>query len=260
MSDGKGDGKGGGVDKSASGSSGKKEIVENNQVTGTDTFYNKEGKKLGSREGTGSNYVVKDDNLATGMDDAFKSGNGVDEAISASQDALVKMPSEKVINAILDSAEASDSPNLDVGDNDGGFHEEAGIWGTNNKGEEVVSPAKPGKATDPSKHKKAEINPFAGDIELNATIVEVKGTFHIHLSGTVTEIVLDPFGGESKTRVSYFGQKPSETDLKNAKKNKNIVKEYNIVVGARTGDVIFYNETGELITFDISVFKKIVGR
>jgi RHS repeat-associated protein len=265
MSDGKGDGKGGGGDKSASGSSGKKEIIENNQVTGTDTFYNKEGKKLGSREGTGSNYVVNDDNLAQGMSEAFKSGNGVDEAISASQDALVKMPSEKVINAVLDAVDRSNKPSKEAGDRKGGFHEEGGITGKNKEGQEVIAEAKPGLYKKPTgkEDESIDVNVFdSKDKEFASTIVEVELTYHIHPGGVV-EPPLDPFGDSQMIQtqeIKYFNQPVSETDLKNAEKRTNVVTGYNIVVGARSGEVTFYDSKGVITTFDVKVFKSITGK
>ena len=157
-----------------------------------------------------------------------------------------------VKQAILNSLQASNAPTAD--DKQGGFHEEGGIWVTTANGRVVVERAVPGKFTKPGRPAHMEINELANPLPA-ARIAAVEGMWHVHPAGeTVHRRVLPPKEeGDRKvvtviTTTSYFGQPPSEEDFAAA------TLPVNIVIGARSRLVYFYDRSGMIGTMPIEKF------
>ena len=166
--------------------------------------------------------------------------------------ARVTPPSEQVRRAISAAVERQKQPTLAdnsrpgfVPDAAGGLHEEGGIWGIALNGEEVIGQALPGSFSDPRTAGHATISLTQLVAPVHATTV---GTFHIHPE---RELEIDAaesnpgshtVGGERKFR--HFEQTPSGPDFTAAQINQqSTVYQYDIVVGARSGEVYFYQGT-----------------
>jgi RHS repeat-associated protein len=134
---------------------------------------------------------------------------------------LAQQVPAQVKESIGDSVEASNSKNAD--DQQGGFHEEGGIWGAAiSDGTTIVSPAKPGAAAKPEdKEVKMDVGK-AVDPALNQKMVP-QGEWHVHPKGSADR---------------RFNQPPSDVDISHA------VAPINIVVGAGNKRVYFYDLSG----------------
>jgi hypothetical protein len=137
---------------------------------------------------------------------------------------VVPLPSSQVISAIEEAVKQSNSPSED--DDEGGFHEEGGIWGTVANGNEVVVPAKSGPNAKTKLKAFVDVsiarNPNQQDI-----IQNINGTYHVH-----------PSAKKKIAGVMYlvFDQDPSPNDILSAKVRNP--SGYNIVIGA--GNLIVY--------------------
>ena len=152
----------------------------------------------------------------------------VNDGANGQQDVVKDIPAQ-VKRAIAASVKASDSPTTD--DKQGGFHEEGGIWGRDVSGNVIAIPAKPGKYADPTTDG-AEIDPTVPAHEgQNSKLVSLDGQWHVHPSG------MKP---TAEGGVAKFRQDPNGNDEPNAAKFP-----VNIVVGAGSGQVYFYN-TGKI--------------
>ncbi len=158
-----------------------------------------------------------------------------------------------VKQAILNSLQASNGPTAD--DKQGGFHEEGGIWVTTVNGGVVAEPAVPGKYAKPGRSANMQVNKPANALPPAASIAAVDGTWHVHPAGeTVNRRVLPPKEeGDRKvitviTTTSYFGQPPSEGDIAAAK------LPVNVVIGARSQLVYFYDRSGIIGTMPLEEF------
>lgn len=157
-----------------------------------------------------------------------------------------------VRQAIWDSVNASDRPTSD--DLQGGFHEEGGIWITTSDGSAVVQPAVHGEYARPGHQAHLDItmpaHPVASD-----RAVSLGGAWHVHPAGeTVNRRVL-PVKREGRKEITtviltttMFDQPPSSKDMASAD------FPINIVVGARSKIVYFYNRSGILATMPLDEF------
>ena len=132
-----------------------------------------------------------------------------------------------------DSVADSDTPDAD--DKKGGFHEEGGLWGTNDAGVGVVQRAKPGPYANPDKTDKAEINLWNFKDPDHAQITSVSGSWHVHTKGV----------GESGR---FFIKGPSDKD------EHNRIGAITFVVGASSGKVYFYDGSQVLHTTSLKNF------
>lgn len=187
---------------------------------------------------------------------ALFGAGGVSGAQQAPQPPTVQSLSAKIpINvkqAILDSLKASDRPTID--DKQGGFHEEGGIWVTTTNGDAVAEPAVPGKYAKLGDQAHVQINELANPLPATA-IAAVGGMWHVHPGGTIVDRRVLPEREEGSKRITtvittttYFEQPPSEGDIAAAD------LPINIVIGARSRLVYFYDRSGFIGTMPLEEF------
>jgi hypothetical protein len=154
--------------------------------------------------------------------------------------------------AILDSLEASDRPTPD--DKQGGFHEEGGMWVTTTNGEIVAEPTVSGEYAKPGDPARLQINEPTNAVS-SERIAAVDGMWHVHPGGEIVNRRVLPARQEGNKKIittitttSYFTQPPSEEDITEAE------MPINIVVGARSRLVYFYNRSGIIGTMPLEEF------
>jgi hypothetical protein len=130
----------------------------------------------------------------------------------------------------------------------GGFHEEGGVWGIGPDGSEVIGRAMPGTFSDPSTGGHATISLTTLVAPMTAQTV---GTFHIHPKGELKKDRAQRTPGTTSTNEQYdlftFDQVPSGRDFAASSINQqSTVYQYDLVVGARSGQVYFYRGTNSL--------------
>lgn len=157
------------------------------------------------------------------------------------QSLAAKIP-VNVKQAILASIIASNSPTAD--DQHGGFHEEGGMWVTTIDGSEVAEPAIPGKYARPGVPAHLRVNDPANPLPAGR-IAGVGGVWHVHPCGEIISKRVLPPKDEGNRKVittiittTYFGQSPSDGDI------AAVQLPVNIVIGARSRIVYFYNRSG----------------
>lgn len=155
-------------------------------------------------------------------------------------DSLVSSVPVEVKRAIQKSLDASNSPTED--DKTGRFHEEGGQWGKGVDGNVLVYPAVPGKVSKPGDK---EANVDSGEAvdqqgKIN-NLATTDGKWHIHPMG-------DGLNGKRG-----FLQGPSPGDLK---RPSDEFAPTNIVVGAASRRVYFYDAKGEIAEVALSDFMK----
>ena len=176
-------------------------------------------------------------------------------SVSQIAGASVSPPSERVRQEIKAALERSNQPTLPDNtrrefspDTKGGFHEEGGVWGIGNDGSEVIGRAMPGTVSDPSTggHATISLNTLVAPIT-----AQTVGTFHIHPKGErkIDRAQQTPQTTSTKTQLDVFNfdQAPSGRDFAASSINQQSpVYKYDIVVGARSGEVYFYQDTNSL--------------
>jgi RHS repeat-associated protein len=211
-------------------------------------FYGENGKKLGT-DGIedGKVYVVTDKKEAKSIAKTDKSG-GTTQVSDVN--SAVELPSADVREQMGEAVARSNAPNESVGDTEGGFHEEGGMYGKTN-GQDKVIDAQPGAAADPSKVDHAEVNPYSGETADNY-LEEVEGTFHVHPKGEVkVSRGSNTIGGD---KTYSFDQSPSPPDYKAAGSVGESGNHY--VLGAK-GTVTIYKASGIIATFPLEEFRTI---
>jgi len=157
-----------------------------------------------------------------------------------------------VRKAILDSVNASNRPTSD--DLQGGFHEEGGIWITTGDGSAVAQPAVHGEYAKPGHQAHLDIampaHPVAAD-----RAVGLGGAWHIHPAGEIVNRRVLPVKREGHKEITkviltttFFEQPPSSKDMAGAD------FPINIVVGARSKMVYFYDRFGIIATMPFDEF------
>jgi hypothetical protein len=169
--------------------------------------------------------------------------------------SAILLPNGKVIDSMGDSVTRSNS--------DGGFHEEGGRYGLDASGSQVSVAAAPGPYVNPKDGIPPSINTeIPADSADLGRIIQLQGTFHVHPAGQIIEGPQSSIGSVlimgGKTSIYDFKQPPSDPDLQNAKLRPGVT---NFVIGARTGRVYIYNQTGNLTPTGIPLgnFLKIGG-
>jgi uncharacterized protein RhaS with RHS repeats len=205
-------------------------------------FYDQKGNKVGTdNKEDGRVYVVKDQSEA----DKIKDSGGI-VADASKVESAIELPSAYTRSEIGKAVDRSNAPNEQVGDSEGGFHEEGGSYGVTSDGKELVVNASPGEAnTEMKPGSKASVNTMS-PADPNSVPKDYKpvGTFHVHPKGTK-----DGRG---------FVQRPSATDLNNAKtRARGGVTGNSFVLGARDNTVYIYNKTGQVATFPLDKFRTI---
>jgi len=177
------------------------------------------------------------------------------------QRSAVQLPPREVREELVAAVERSDAPSAT--DPVGGFHEEGGVFAEASDGRTIVIPAQPGDAADPAVDTHAEIDVFNSkdpalwnDVGADG---EIRGTYHVHPSGTREEVVgpqqsagSTSFGATKRSKA-FFGhpdgsQGPSGMDFDAARVRQG---QQHIVVGARDDKVYFHDEDRVLVTFPV---------
>jgi RHS repeat-associated protein len=152
-------------------------------------FYNEKGQKIGT-DGVddGKTYVVTDKKEAAAVKATDKAGGKTDVS---SVKSAVKLPSAFVrgeMGKAVDRMEKRNDNRKDEfkgDDNEGGFHEEGGVYGPTKDGTEAVVHAKPGAKSDPMSDAQATVVPGQEADPAQANLLpRPEGSFHVHPSGT----------------------------------------------------------------------------
>ncbi|MDP1830563.1 MAG: RHS repeat-associated core domain-containing protein [Geothrix sp.] len=155
-------------------------------------------------------------------------------------DALVGSVPVEVKRAIQKSLDASNAPTED--DKTGRFHEEGGQWGKGVDGNVLVYPAVPGKVSKPGDKEASVDSGQAVDQQGKINnLATTDGKWHIHPMG-------DGLNGKRG-----FLQGPSPGDLK---RPADEFLPTNIVVGAASRRVYFYDAKGVVAEVGLSDFMK----
>ena len=151
-------------------------------------FYDEKGKKIGTdRVDNGKTYVVTDKKEAETIKATDKAGGTTE--VSAVKSG-VKLPSAfirgEMGKAVDRMGKANDNRTDEFKGNDdeGGFHEEGGVYGPTKDGTEAVVAAKPGDKSDPLTDAQATVVPDNAADPVQANVLpNPEGSFHVHPSG-----------------------------------------------------------------------------
>jgi len=215
-------------------------------------FYDEKGNNIGT-DGVDDkkNYVVTNKQDVATIEKNTK--NHQNTQVKDVKSAIL-LPSAKVITAISNALDRSNNPS--AGDEDGGKHEEAVVWGNDKNGNEITIDGKAGTAPDP---KDADVGTkvnasltTAADPSQQAdmTALTYQGTAHIHPSGEVNGLTF-----EQPPSTMKGGDMDAQLSLRQARK----LQGYSIVVGARedTKTVYIYDVGGIKATFPLEKFLKL---
>jgi RHS repeat-associated core domain len=161
-------------------------------------YYNQRGQKIGTDgNDDGIVYVVTDREEVDAIKATNKAGGTTDVS---SVSSAKKLPSAKIRAEMGKAVERSNSRNTNRkdefkgNDDEGGFHEEGGVYGTRN-GEDIVVHAKPGEKTDPLDAEMATVVPGnAANPEEEKKLPRPEGSFHVHPRGTRKSGDIGPTG------------------------------------------------------------------
>jgi len=198
-------------------------------------YYNDKAKKIGTDgKNDGKNYVVFNKNDVKAIQ---KAGGNVTQTPSSA----VLQPSANVKAAIGNAVKASNSPGgLNGSDKKGGFHEESGTYGLDAKGNEVPVPSQPGAYAPPGAPA-VSTSFIPKDQTLANSVVTPEGEYHVHPSGTLAD-----------GSPAWNQSAPSPADL-----NATMPGGTNIIVGAGSNTVVFYNSSGTIGTMSVNDFNKV---
>jgi hypothetical protein len=222
-------------------------------------YYDVQGNKIGTDgKDDGKNYVV------TNRVDIAKIKQATEKGVNVQAEDVkmgIQLPSYKVRQKMGEAVDKSNSPSAYAGDDVGGKHEEGGIVGTDQNGEEVAMHSMPGKVAAPGE-RTVGVDPLqtdfaqdgasvAGNIETRNTMTAT-GTYHVHPSGK------GPSGGN-------YVQEPSVADLRVTQNDKTIrgMEGNSYVLGARNNTVYILapSATGiharQIATFPLDKFRTI---
>jgi RHS repeat-associated protein len=228
-------------------------------------FYNLDGNYLGTDgQNDGRRYVVTDKSQAKQIEGANKKGG---TTVVSNVSSAVEIPGAAVIAGIGAAVTASNSPSGI--DTQGGFHEEGGIFGPTNSGNQIAVPAVAGTYSDPKvPGGSATVDPtHSANPALAKSLTSVSGTYHIHPSGEIT-VTNQP--NTSTTSGTVFGGPPIKQNTYNFIQPASAVDKAtfpvfaqqgfgntHIVVGARSKQVEIYNGGALQATMKLNSFLKI---
>jgi RHS repeat-associated protein len=175
--------------------------------------------------------------------------------------SAVKLPSLSVRNTMGEALARSNAPTGDpnnpqpTDDPTGGFHEEAGVYGTNSNGEQVAGLAPSGDYADPSKVDRAEINPMGGLVNVDLTLEQIEGTFHLHPGGIKPLINLSDNSNPINTKDKVFGGLNERDIAGSARREQNYgIKGPDYLLIPRENKVVSYNKSGTLFSLPLDKF------
>jgi RHS repeat-associated protein len=174
-------------------------------------FYNQKGKKIGTDgNDDGKTYVVTDKKEAETVKATDEAGGKTDVS---SVKSAVKLPSAFVRGKMGEAVDRMEKRNdnrkdeFKGNDDEGGFHEEGGVYGPTKDGTEAVVQAKPGDKSDPLADAMATVTPGnAADPSQADLLPRPEGSFHVHPSGTKKSGTIGPsgsFNAEPTPGVDY---------------------------------------------------------
>ncbi|PLK42079.1 hypothetical protein C0V77_22795 [Emticicia sp. TH156] len=211
-------------------------------------LYDQKGNKIGTDNKPDEKaYVVTDKQTVKDIkqsDGIVKDAGAVNSAVELPS-AFVRIEMGKAVTR-SNSANNKRTDEFKGDDDEGGFHEEGGVYGTGANGEDKVVHAKPGAKADPLEVGMATVKP--GDAAVPSPIA-AQGSFHVHPSGE-RKPGLGVIGGKS----AKFEQSPTP------KIDYNEAKAYpgnSFVLGARSGTVTIINGGGNIATFPLNKFLSI---
>lgn len=210
-------------------------------------YYNEKGKQVATDgKKDGKIYVVADKKEASNLE---KAGGTVKDASEVK--SAIELPNAHVRAEMGKAVERSNSKNTNrqdefKGDDDeGGFHEEGGVYGKDVNGEYQVIHAKPGAKTDPLEADMATVV-VSDKANPNSPMIVKEGSFHVHPVG-----VRQPPSGTLGGRTGDFNQSPTDPiDYKVA----GGYRGNSYVLGARSNTVSIHNGSGTLATFPLKAF------
>ncbi|MEM7374965.1 MAG: RHS repeat-associated core domain-containing protein [Bacteroidota bacterium] len=220
-------------------------------------LYNENGKKIGTdNKRDGRNFIVTDKKELKRLKNLKKSQGGDFAVVSDASKvkSVVELPEASVRKEMGKAVDRSNSKNTNrtdqfKGDDDeGGFHEEGGVYGPDYKGNMQVIHAKPGAKTEPGTGVIATVIPDNPADPANAPLILKQGSFHVHPKGTRSPGA-NTIGGQTKS----FNQNPTNpldfTEASNYPGNS-------YVLGAK-GTVTVINGSRVLATFPLKKFIEI---
>jgi hypothetical protein len=226
-------------------------------------FFDTKGNKLGS-DGIDDkkNYVVtsETDLKKLAVNEKNKVSTTVDQL-----DSEIELPGASVRAAMGEAVTRSNSKNnkredaFKGNDNEGGFHEEGGVFGLDVNGVHRAVAAKPGDKTEPQAGNMATVTPDNPADPAKANILKTKqGSFHVHPKGYRIESEPDKPGTitfSKTTTTKDFVQSPTgPQDYKEARQYKGGTS---YVIGAGSGTITIINGKGDLATFPLKTFLKL---
>lgn len=217
-------------------------------------YYDQKGNKIGTDgRDDGRVYVVADKNEAN----KIKANDKAGQTTELNQiNSGIELPSASSRAEMGTAVERSNSPNdkrtdqFAGNDDEGGFHEEGGIYGETTTGEEAVVHAKPGAKSDPLTDEKATVAPNDPADPANDNIYTQRGSFHVHPSGSRTP------GPNTLGSSGSFVQSPTAPDdYREAKQYPGL----SFVLGAGSKSVSIYRGGGSspVATFPLKQFLSI---
>jgi RHS repeat-associated protein len=164
------------------------------------------------------------------------------------------MAVRQAAKSALERSNRPSPPGKDDGpfmDSIGQHHEEGGFWGEQ-AGTFRIGQALPSPYKSPKQKGEVEISVF-DIVEKDFRPDKVFGTFHVHPGAYEEERTTGTSSSAGTTRTGtdtitpyFFEQEPSDGDIKNVTEkmqaNDNRQTGYSFVVGARSGDVYFYDQ------------------
>jgi len=211
-------------------------------------LYNENGKKIGTdNKDDGKVFVVTNNKVANSLK---KSGGVVSDASQV--ESAVELPTASVRAKMGEAVDRSNSRNdnrtdaFRGDDDEGGFHEEGGVYGKDENGNYQVIPAKPGVKTEPDAGNMATVSPNDPADPTNAPLIVREGSFHVHPGGTRFPSSSTVMGGQTRS----FNQNPTDPQDFNEASN---YPGNSYVLGAK-GTVTIFNGRGTVATFPLNKF------
>ena len=174
-------------------------------------YYDQKGDKIGTDGVNDGKVTVVTDKAEVKTIKATDKAGGTTQASDIKSG--VKLPSAFVrgeMGKAVDRMEKANTNRTDEfkgNDDEGGFHEEGGVYGPTKDGTEAVVQAKPGDKSDPLADAMATVTPGNAADPAQADILpRPEGSFHVHPSGTRTSGTIGPkgsFNAEPTPVVDY---------------------------------------------------------
>jgi hypothetical protein len=179
-------------------------------------LYNEQGKKIGTDNKKDGRVFIVTDKQEEKRLRSIKKSQGGDFAVvrdASKEKSVVELPEagiRKEMGKAVDRSNSKNTTRTDVfkGDDDeGGFHEEGGVYGPDMNGNMQVVHAKPGAKTEADEGVMATVTPGNPADPTNAPLILKQGSFHVHPAGTRSPS-LNTIGGQTKS----FNQSPTNPD------------------------------------------------